>query len=111
ESGSGRVAGPGAGAAAITASSDGEGGGGAVTVTAVRVPVAAVGVSPATANLATGQTVQLAATPQDASGNPLTGRAVTWTSNNGSVGNVNGSGLVTALAAGSATITATSEGK
>src|SRR5439155_9123603 len=110
-SGSGLVSALAAGSAAITASSEGQSGGAAVTVTAVSVPVASVGVSPTTANLTTGQTVQLAATPQDASGNPLTGRAVTWTSNNGSVGNVNGSGLVTALAAGSATITATSEGK
>ena len=110
-SGSGLVSALAAGSAAITASSEGQSGGAAVTVTAVSVPVASVGVSPTTANLTTGQTVQLAATPQDASGNPLTGRAVTWTSNNGSVASVNGSGLVTALAAGSATITATSEGK
>ena len=74
-------------------------------------PVASVTVTPATANLSDGQTVQLTATPKDANGNPLTGRAMAWSSNNTSVATVNGSGLVTAVGAGSATITATSEGQ
>src|SRR5207245_9129213 len=41
----------------------------------------------------------------------LTGRVVTWASSNTGVATVNGNGLVTGVAAGSATITATSEGK
>src|SRR5437660_351552 len=41
----------------------------------------------------------------------LSGRVVTWMSSDGSVAIVNGSGLVTAVAPGQATITATSEGK
>src|SRR5206468_1318817 len=55
--------------------------------------------------------VQLAATPKDANGNPLSGRAIGWSSNNLSVANVNASGLVTGVAPGSATITAASEGQ
>ena len=55
--------------------------------------------------------VQLTATPRDANGNALTGRIVTWGSTNTAVATVNGSGLVTGVAAGSATITATSETK
>ncbi len=108
-SGSGLVTGLTAGLATITATSEGKRGTSAITVT--QIPVAAVSVSPATASLTPGQTVQLAATPTDASGNPLTGRVVTWTSSNGAVAAVSGSGLVSALAAGSATITASSEGQ
>src|SRR3989442_8649020 len=80
---------------------------------AVRCPVAvaSVAVSPASAALQVGQTVQLAATPQDTSGTPLAGRVVTWASSNTGVSPVTASGLVTAVAVGSATITATSEGK
>src|SRR5205814_2696349 len=76
------------------------------------VPVSSVTVSPASTTLQVGQTVQLTATPKDANGNPLTGRTVTWSSSNPSVASVDGSGLVTGGgAAGSATITATSEGQ
>jgi len=80
-----------------------------VSVTAV--PVASVSVSPATASVQAGLTLQLTATPKDASSSPLSGRAVTWTSSNGGVATVSGTGLVTGVAAGSATITATSEGQ
>src|SRR5207249_197802 len=82
-----------------------------VTVAGCVAPVAAVTVSPAAPTVPVGQTAQLTATPQDASGNPLTGRVITWQSSNGAVASVNGSGLVTAVAAGPATITATSEGQ
>src|SRR5881396_1880433 len=80
---------------------------------AVRCPVAvaSVAVSPASVALQVGQTVQLAATPQDTGGNPLAGRVVTWASNNAAVAPVTASGLATAVAVGSAMITATSEGK
>ena len=105
--GSGVVTGVTAGAATVSATSEGQTGTSAVTVSAV--PVASVSVSPASASLQTGQTVQLTATPKDASGNPLSGRAVSWTTSNATVATVSSSGLVTGGAAGSATITATSE--
>src|SRR5947208_3600903 len=82
-----------------------------VTVAGCVAPVAAVTVSPAAPTVQVGQTAQLTATPQDANGTPLSGRAVTWASNNTAVAMVNGSGLVTAVATGAATITATSEGQ
>src|SRR5947199_8111088 len=107
--GSGVVTGVTAGAATVSATSEGQTGTSAVTVSAV--PVASVSVSPASASLQTGQTVQLTATPKDASGNPLSGRAVSWTTSNATVATVSSSGLVTGGAAGSATITATSEGQ
>src|SRR2546427_635089 len=58
-----------------------------------------------------GGTVQLTATLKDASGNVLSGRALTWTTGNGAVGTVSASGLVTGVAVGAVTITATSEGQ
>src|SRR5256886_10181884 len=82
-----------------------------VTVAGCVAPVAAVTVSPAAPTVQVGQTAQLTATPQDASGNPLTGRVITWQSSNGAVASVNGSGLVSGAATGTATITATSEGQ
>ena len=107
-SASGLVTGVAAGSATITATSEGKSGTSAITV---PVPVASVTVSPASATLAVGATQQLTATPLDANGTPLTGRAVTWVSSTPSVATVDGTGLVTALAGGATTITATSEGK
>src|SRR5439155_22693038 len=108
-SSSGLVSGVAQGSATITATSEGKNSTAAITVT--TVPVASVPVSPATATIAVGQPVQLAATPKDSAGAALTGRTVTWTSSNASVAIVSSSGLVTGSVAGTATITATSEGK
>src|SRR6266851_2519939 len=117
--GSGLVSGVAPGSASITATSEGKSGTATVTVngvpvasvTVTNVPVASVMVSPATASVTVGQTVQLTATPKDANGNPLSGRSITWATNNAGVATVSGSGLVPGVAVGSATITATSEGK
>jgi len=69
------------------------------------VPVTGLTVTPTTATLTVGQTQQL--TPQVAPSN-ATNKTVTWTSNNPSVASVNAStGLVSALAPGTATITGT----
>ncbi len=73
--------------------------------------VATVDVSPSTSSLAIGATAQLSATTRDASGNTLTGRTITWASGNNSIATVNATGLVTAVAAGSTTVTATAEGR
>ena len=110
-SASGLVTGVVAGSTTITATSEGKSGTSAVTVTAAPLPVASVTVSPASASVFVGQTVQLTATPKDVNGNPLTGRTITWGSSPSSIAGVNGSGLVTGVAVGGATITATSEGK
>jgi hypothetical protein len=80
------------------------------TITATTVPVATVTVTPASASVESGKTVQLTATLRDASGGTLTGRAITWTSLNPSVATVAGSGLVTGVTAGSANVFALSEG-
>jgi Bacterial Ig-like domain (group 2) len=59
----------------------------------------------------TGQTVQLTATTRDAGGAVLTGRVITWATSNAGVATVSGAGLVAGVSAGTATITATSEGR
>jgi acid phosphatase len=73
--------------------------------------VASVTVSPSSPTVRVGQAVQLTATPKDASGAPLAGRVVTWATSDSGVARVSTTGLVTGRAAGSPTITATSEGK
>ena len=81
------------------------------TTAASTAPVASVTVSPASASVAVGQTLQLTATLKDASGVPLSGRVITWASSNTGVATVSGSGLVSGLVVSTATITATSEGQ
>ena len=78
--------------------------------TPAPAPVASVTVSPATASVQVGGTLPLGDVTKDSAGNLLTGRTVSWMTSNGAVATVSASGLVTALTAGSATITATSEG-
>jgi hypothetical protein len=80
-------------------------------LTLERLPVASVDVSPGSAEIAPGQTVQLTATVRDAAGNELTDRPVSWSSSAPVVASVSGDGLVTGQSAGGATITATSEGQ
>lgn len=74
-------------------------------------PVASVTVSPASATLVVGSTHTLTATLRDSGGNTLADRSVAWSSNNTAIATVSASGVVTARAAGNATITATSEGR
>jgi parallel beta-helix repeat protein len=81
-----------------------------VTVDPEPVPVASVSVSLSSASLTVGQTTQATATALDASGQALEGRTVSWSSNSASVATVSSSGLVTAVGAGTAAITAAIEG-
>ena len=98
-----------AGTTTITATSEGRAGSAAITV--LPVPVASVVVSPATAVLLVGQTLQLAAATRDSVGGVLTGRDVTWSSGDVSRATVSGGGLLTALAPGTVTLMASSEGR
>jgi hypothetical protein len=81
------------------------------SVTVVPIPVQLVSVTPPAATLDIGASQQLTATPLDIGGNVLSGRVVTWATSDQAKATVSSTGLVTALAAGAATITATSEGK
>src|SRR4051812_20873892 len=106
-SGTGVVTGVAIGTVQIAASAEGKSAIAEVTVN--PTPVASVRLSPTSRDLLVGQTPQLSAQPLDAQGNALDGRPVTFTTSNASVATVNSVGLVTALAAGSAIITATAE--
>ena len=72
--------------------------------------VASVQISPATFQVQAGASVSLTAIPRDASGNALTGRAVTWASGNSAVATVSAAGAVSGVSTGATTITATSDG-
>lgn len=96
------------GSASIAAALDGKADTASITV--VAVPVGSVTVQPGTTTLIIGQGTTLTATVKDANGTVVTDRIVAWTSNNAAVASVTQAGAVKALAAGSAVISATSEG-
>jgi hypothetical protein len=73
--------------------------------------VATVGVAAPTTTVNVGDNLQLVATTRDQSGATLNGHTVLWATSSSSVASVSTGGLVTGVSAGSATITATSEGK
>ena len=74
-------------------------------------PVASVTVDQGSATVVLQGSVQLTATTKDGSGTVLTGRVVLWATSDPAVATVSTTGLVTGLAEGAATITATSETK
>ncbi|MFZ9292476.1 MAG: Ig-like domain-containing protein, partial [Ilumatobacteraceae bacterium] len=96
------------GATTLTATSEGKSRSAVVQV--VPAPVATVAVTPATATVVIGRTLQLSAVPKDAEGNALGGRTITWTSSDPTKATVSSAGLVTGQARGVVTIRATSEG-
>jgi uncharacterized protein YjdB len=104
----GLVTAVGSGTTNITATSEGRTGSASVSV--ALVPVATVAVTIPGGTVAAGASVQAAATLRDANNNILTGRAVTWASGNTAFATVSSSGVVTGVAAGTTSITATSGG-
>lgn len=116
----GVVTGQGPGTAIITATSEGKTAQATITVVApAPAPVASITLNAASPialligvvdSTALGSAT-VVATPKDASGNVLTGRTVSWSSDANSIATVSSTGVITAVAAGSATITATTEGK
>ncbi len=70
-----------------------------------------VAVAPLTADIPLGSSRQLAANVLDRSGNAIAGRPVTWSSSNSAIATVSITGLVSAVALGRATITASVESK
>jgi hypothetical protein len=80
-------------------------------ITVQLAPVATVTVTPSAKTILVGGVAQLTATLKDANGNVLTGRTVTWSSSDETKVTVSATGVVTGVALGTVTITATSEGK
>ncbi len=94
--------------AALAACGGGDGGD---TKPVVRpATVASVLISPAASTVDTGKTVQLAAFVRDGSGAAVTGKTITWVSSVPTVATVSPAGLVTAITAGTVTISASTDG-
>ena len=77
-----------------------------ISITVAAIPVTSITLNETTKTLAVEDTLQLVATVNP---NNATNDNVVWSSNNESVATVSDSGLVTAIAVGGATITATAE--
>jgi serine/threonine-protein kinase len=88
----------------ITASSEGRSA--AAVVSVAPLQAASLSLSPDNRTITVGETLQLSATPQDDRGNPMTGQSVSWTSSHPNALQVSPTGLVAAVAPGSATVTA-----
>lgn len=97
------------GTVTITATSEGKMGSAQLTVT--LVPVANVTVSLGATSVAVGATTQATAVATDAGGATINGRTVTWSSSDANIATVSATGVVSGVAQGSATITATIDGK
>ncbi|MEP6833043.1 MAG: Ig-like domain-containing protein, partial [Gemmatimonas sp.] len=108
-SGSGLVTGVADGTTTVTVTSEGKS---ATATVTVKTPIAAVTVTPPTAQVTVGgSTAQLTAVARDANGAALNGRAISWSTSSSAIATVSQAGVVTAVAGGSATITATAEGR
>lgn len=98
------------GTSTLTVTVEGKSASAVVTVT--REVVASVQLTPPVAQLLrVGGQLQITATPRNAANLPLTGRTVTWFTNNPTVATVTQQGLVIAAGVGNATITAEVEGR
>ena len=73
--------------------------------------VGRVVVTPDAATVSAGNTIRLNASVQDENGNPLSGKTVDWFTYDASIATVDYAGNVTGVSAGTATITASVEGK
>jgi hypothetical protein len=78
------------------------------TSTTSSAPVASAAVSLTRSSIAVGDTTRAKAVLKDATGNVLTGQTVSWTSSSPSIATVTAAGLITAVAAGTTNIVATS---
>lgn len=96
-----------AGQSTVTATVDGKSA--ALVVTVTRAPVASIDLKPNAFVLEIGESRQMMATPKDANGNELHGRAIAWTVTQGDAV-ISPDGVVTALRNAYISITATSEG-
>jgi uncharacterized protein YjdB len=98
----------------ITATTGGKSGQGLVAITNMPPPpptTASVSVIPSTTGLEVGRSLQFTAQARDANGNVISGKVFSWTSSNSSYATVSANGVVTGIAAGTAIITASVDGR
>ncbi len=102
-----------AGSAILTASANGLNTTAAITVNATSPTLSSISLNPTTATLNVGQTVDITSTANWSNGTSTVpyDSNVTWTSSAPSVATVNAGGVVTGVAGGTATITASAAGK
>ena len=108
-SSSGLVTATALGTAVITAAAGSKSG--VATINVLPEPIASITVAPANDTLLTAETVQLTATMRDAANNVVIGRPVTWTSSSPNIASVSNTGLVTGVADGTTTVSATADGR
>ncbi|CAN5879806.1 hypothetical protein BH11GEM1_BH11GEM1_27000 [soil metagenome] len=94
------------GTATITATVDGKSGSSPILVILPRVTTVTIALPAA---IVAGQSSTLVATLKDKNGTALTGRVIAWTSSDTRIATIDTNGLLAALAAGTTTVTATSE--
>tara|TARA_Y100000590_G_scaffold210867_1_gene238900 strand:+ start:3715 stop:5412 length:1698 start_codon:yes stop_codon:yes gene_type:complete len=108
-SSAGLVTGIALGSSTITVNSEGKSA--TVVVEVSASPVSSVSVTPQSVKLSAGQTQQLSETVTDKDGKVLSGFVIIWSSTNSASVTVSNTGLITGIAPGSSSITATIEGK
>ncbi len=108
-SGTGSIAALTPGTTSIIAASEGQSG--SATLTVLPVPVASVAVTLAAPSIMIGTSTVATVTLRSAADAVLTGRTITWSTSNPSVASTSASGTVSAIAPGTTTITAVSEGQ
>ncbi len=84
---------------------------GTVALSVVPVPVASVTLALASSALVVGQTTQASATARDGAGNTLAGRTITYATSDAGVATISAGGSVAAVSPGTATLSATAEGR
>ena len=111
-SATGVVIGISAGTTTINANVAGVLGSAPVTVTGIPVVVSSVSVSLSQSSVnAIGLTSTAVAVARDQNGTPVLGKAISWSSSNPSVASISQLGVITSVASGSTTITATVDGR
>lgn len=82
-----------------------------VSFNVTKVPVSVVRLSPLSSSVIQGMTQQLTPTVEDSTGATVTDRVIEWNTSDATKATVSSTGLVTTMASGTVTITATSETK
>ena len=101
------------GSVTVSASLDGMTGSAALTVQSKTKTVSSVSVTPATASVTVGATLQFTATAtfSDGTTSDVTSNGTTWSSSAATIATISSTGLATTASAGQTTLTATYQGK